>query len=214
MCCGSEKNNSVSYLSIPKSKAFSSRLGHLAAVIIGIALTGELELNTGRLGGNLLSPTLLGLLSLAEGFLVAELKVPPFFFGHLAAVIIGIALTGELELNALAFVAKLLRPTLLSLFLDPSPLSVAKGHTLATLLCFAPGILPGGHRTKIPFFHPRPILLNPIQPHSLSICPALGKNQGFDLTTFAPPPIFQLLVGCLVVAVNASLELHLSGDRI
>jgi hypothetical protein len=38
-------------------------LGYLLTILGGIALTGELELNTGRLGGNLLSPMLIFLFS-------------------------------------------------------------------------------------------------------------------------------------------------------
>ena len=90
---------------------------------------------------------LLGLLSLTEGLLVAELVALPPLLGHLAAVIVCITLSGELELDTLAFAVKFFRSLLLGLLPDASPLGVTERQALTTCLSFAPGILPGGHRT-------------------------------------------------------------------
>jgi len=145
---------------------------------------------------------------------VAEFVAHPPFLRHLAAVRICVGLSSELELDTGRLGGNLLGTSLLGLLPDASPLVVTECQALASLLSLAPYILLGGHRTQISLFHPGPILFNPIQPHSLSIRPTFGPNDGFDLTALAPSPVFKLLVGRLVVAEDACLELHLSGDGI
>ena len=78
---------------------------------------------------------------------MAELVALPTLLGHLAAVGVCITLSGELELDTLAFAVKFFRSLLLGLLPDASPLGVTERQALTTCLSFAPGILPGGHRT-------------------------------------------------------------------
>ena len=137
----------VSYLGISEGVALAPLLGHLATIGICITLSGELELDAGGLGRNLLGTSLLGLLSLTEGLLVAELVALAPLLGHLAAVGICITLSGELELDAGGLVRNFLGTSLLGLLPDASPLGVTERQALTTCLSFAPGILPGGHRT-------------------------------------------------------------------